>query len=261
METVRFRCLGWWIIFATLSGLDLSGAEVSAVVPSAAPVGGEGAKTNTSLVQIGPGLFKLGEVFLDKNLRTVRFPAVVNLREGNIEYVVVTTSGKTHESIFKTEAQPLHIQLALLLLGAKGTTNSLPEDAAKSLSGDPVIVEVSWRVGGKAVSESRTYRAEEFIHDRRTQRGLAEGIWVYTGSRIREDGFAAQVDGSIVSLITDPDALVNNPRPGREDDDNWLIRTNNLPSLDSAVELTLRLSNPSAGPEKKPVESPRGNPY
>lgn len=250
MEALRFRRLGWWIIFATLSGLDLSGAEVSAVVPSAAPVGEDGAKTNTSLVQIGPGLFKLGEVFLDKNLRTVRFPAVVNLREGNVEYVVVTTSGKTHESIFKTEARPLHIQLALLLLGAKGTTNALPEDAVKSLPGDPIIVEVSWRPSGKTASESRTFRAEEFVHDRRTQRGLANGNWVYTGSRIREDGFAAQVDGSIVSLITDSDALVNNPRPGREDDDNWLIRTNNLPALNTPVEVLIRLADQSAGSKK-----------
>jgi hypothetical protein len=111
-------------------------------------------------------------------------------------------------------------------------------------------MEVSWRVGGKAVSESRTFRAEEFVHDRRTQRGLANGNWVYTGSRIRENGFAAQVDGSIVSLITDPDALINNPRPGREDDDNWLVRTNELPALNTPVEVLIRLADQSAGPKK-----------
>lgn len=243
--------LGWWIIFATLSGLDLSGAEVSAVVPSGDPAGPMSSGTNASLVQIGPGLFKLGEVLLDKNLRTVRFPAVVNLREGNIEYVVVTTSGKTHESIFKTEAQPLHIQLALLLLGARGNTNALPEDPTKPLPGNPIVVEVNWKAEAKAGSELRSFRAEHFVHDRRTQRVLAAGNWAYTGSRIREDGFAAQVDGSIVSLITDPDALINNPRPGREDDDNWLVRTNDLPALNIPVELILRLPEPSGSPEKK----------
>ena len=38
---------------------------------------------------------------------------------------------------------------------------------------------------------------------------MSKGDWVYNGSRLREDGFAAQFDGSIISLITDPDALVD----------------------------------------------------
>ena len=141
--------------------------------------------------------------------------------------------------------------LALLLLGAKGTTNALPEDPTKPLSGNPIVVEVKWKAEEKVGSELRSFRAEEFVHDRRTQRALAAGNWVYTGSRIREDGFAAQVDGSIVSLITDADALVNNPRPGREDDDNWLVHTNNLPALNVPVEFILRLPEPLGGPEKK----------
>jgi hypothetical protein len=68
---------------------------------------------------------------------------------------------------------------------------------------------------------------------------LKRGPWVFTGSRFREDGFAAELDGSIVSLITDGDSLINNPRPGREDDDNWLIRTNGLPPLSTAVSVII----------------------
>jgi hypothetical protein len=79
---------------------------------------------------------------------------------------------------------------------------------------------------------------------------MTTGDWVYTGSRIREDGFAAQVDGSIVSLITDSDALVNNPRPGREDDDNWRVRTNRLPASGASVEVTIQLDYARVGPEK-----------
>lgn len=244
---VFFASAAGCIIFATLGGPDLIGAEPPLLIPAPAPTAKNVPGTNAALVPIRPGLFQLGDVRLDKNRRAVSFPAVVNLREGNIEYLVVTTGGKTHESIFKTEAQPFHLHLAFLLLGVRGTTNALPEDPAKPLAGDPVVVEVSWKAGG----ELRTFRAEEFVHDRRAQGTMAAGNWVYTGSRIREDGFAAQVDGSIVSLITDADALLNNPRVGREDDDNWLVRTHPLPALNVPVEVTIRLPGPPNGSEKK----------
>jgi hypothetical protein len=134
----------------------------------------------------------------------------------------------------------------LLLLGARGATNALPEDPAKPLPGSTVVIEVGWTNGGRAQS----FRAEEFVEDRRRGMAMTTGDWVYTGSRIREDGFAAQVDGSIVSLITDSDALVNNPRPGREDDDNWRVRTNRLPASGASVEVTIQLDYARVGPEK-----------
>jgi hypothetical protein len=195
--------------------------------------------TNAPLKQIRAGIFELGQVRFDKDKRTVSFPASVNMREGNIEYVVVTATGKTHESLLRTTIEPYHLQLAFLLLGAKGAgTNALPEDPARPLPGEKVEIEFNWNAGGR----TNSFRAEEFVLDRKANGPARRDSWIYTGSRLREDGFAAQLDGSIVSLITDADALINNPRPGREDDDNWLVRTNNLPALHAPVEVTIRLA-------------------
>jgi len=219
-----------------LGCLGLRAAEVPAERSSPSRLAGSVA--NAPVKQIRPGLFELGEVRFDKDKRTVSFPASMNLREGNIEYVVVTATGKTHESLLRTTAEPYHIQLAFLLLGAKGAgTNTLPEDPAQPLPGDKLEIDLSWSTEGKA----RQFHAEEFVHDRKANGPARRGNWIYTGSRLREDGFAAQLDGSIISLITDADALINNPRPGREDDDNWLVRTNNLPPLHAPVEVTIRL--------------------
>jgi hypothetical protein len=195
------------------------------------------AATNLPLKRLGPGLFALGDVSFNKEQRTVSFPARVNLGQGNIEYLLVTSAGKTHESLFRTDAKPHHVQLALVLLGARGSTNAFAEHAAKPVPGDHVEIEVSWTAGGKLLR----FAAEEFVEDRKSVR-MSKGPWTYNGSRLREDGFAAEVDGSIISLITDPDALINNPRPGREDDDNWLIRTNGLPPLNSPVEIRIKLA-------------------
>ena len=226
-----------WIIFVMPGCLCLRSAEAPAEKPNQ-PSPPADSVTNTPLKQIRPGVFELGQVRLDKDKRTVSFPALVNLCEGNIEYVVVTATGKTHESLLRTTAEPYHLQLAFLLLGAKGAgTNTLREDPDKPLPGDKVEIDLSWSADGK-VQQSR---AEEFVHDRKASGPARRGDWTYTGSRLREDGFAAQLDGSIISLITDADALINSPRPGREDDDNWLVRTNNLPPLHAPVEVTIKL--------------------
>ena len=207
------------------------------------PTHATGSSTNLPLKQIGPGLFELGQVRLDKRQKTVSFPAVMNLNEGVIEYLVVTSSGKTHESLLRTDAQPYHLHLALLLLDAKGAgTNSFPEDNARPLPGDKVTLEVSWRTGGK----EKRHRAEELVHDRKTKSPMSKGAWVHNGSRIVEGTFMAQQDGSIISLISDPEALINNPRPGREDDDNWQVSSSALPPLNAPVQVTIRL--PSTKP-------------
>ena len=194
--------------------------------------------TNQPFKMISPSVYELGLVRLDKAQRSVRFPATVNLLEGNIEYLVVHATGKTHESLFRTEARPEDIHLALLLLGAKGAgTNPLPADPSQLLPGDLVEIEVHWKTGGWP----RHRRGEECVQDLKAKAALRNGPWAYNGSRLREDGFAAQIDGSIIALITDPDALVNNPRPRRDNDDNWKPRAAGLPALNSTVEVSIRL--------------------
>ncbi len=199
--------------------------------------------TNLALKAISPGVFELGLVRLDAQRRAVTFPAFVNLREGALEYLVVTSNGKTHESLLRTDAGPHHIHVAMLLLGAGGPrTNALPEDPPQPLAGDKVTIEVVWK---KKSREFRA-RAETFVRDRRAKSPMSKGGWVYTGSRLRDDGFAAQADGSIVSLITDPDALVNNPRSGRDDDDNWLAEPGKLPAFNEPVQVVITLSRQDA---------------
>jgi len=197
------------------------------------------ASTNESLKPLGPGLFGLGLVRFSQRERIVTFPAFVNMKEQSLEYLVVTSTGKTHESLLRTDARPQDIHLALLLLGAKGAgTNALPQDPTQSLPGDKVTIEISWKEDG--VEQRRP--AEEFVRPAKSSAPMSPGPWIYNGSRLREDGFAAELDGSIVSLITDADALVNNPRPGREDDDFWKPRAERLPPLNSPVNVSIRLS-------------------
>src|SRR6185312_704288 len=105
---------------------------------------------------------QIGLVRLDKHQKSVQFPAVLNQDHGLIEYLLVTARGKTHESLLKTEAEPYHIHVAMLLLGAKGaaqtkdllkvptgeyhvnTPGSATNRLAELLKGDAIRIELVW---------------------------------------------------------------------------------------------------------------------
>lgn len=231
--------LGFGLLLAVL--IRIVAQEKEPLTPPTVSAPAAAAVTNMPLKQVGPGQFELGQVRLDKRERTVSFPAVLNMSEALIEYFVVTSSGKTHESLLRTDVQPYHVHLAMLLLGAKGAgTNQFPERPDQPLPGDKVTVELSWKRDGK----EKRGPAEEWVHNRLTQSPMSKGHWVYNGSRVHEGMFLAQEAGSVISLIEDPDALINNPRPGRENDEAWEVHRTDLPPLNSPVRVTIKLAAP-----------------
>ncbi len=208
--------------------------------------------TNSLVKELAPGIFQVGGVRLDKRQRTLSFPAALNMNEGLIEYLIVTASGKTHESLLQTDVEPYHVQVAMLLLGAKGApakplTNApsggpikgdaLANAAATPIRGEPVNLELRWQLGGV----ERVCRLEELVLDVKKNAPMSRGVFAFNGSRLWEGRFIAQRDGSIVSAILDEDALFNNPRPGREDDSNWQIIPKDLPPRGTPVQVTIRM--------------------
>jgi len=172
-------------------------------------------------------VFKIGAITVDKRARSVRFPATVQLDSGVLEYLLVTEEGKTHESLFATKVSPQKLHVAMLLLGASPAQplkESPPEQLtaaslknAPELKGDKVDILISWKVGGK----EQQVRGEEWIQSKLTQTTATPGPWIYTSSAIFKGVFLAEEEGSIVALVTDPVALINNPRPGHNDDTVW----------------------------------------
>jgi hypothetical protein len=189
--------------------------------------------TNSVVKQIAPGIFQIGRVRLDKQSRSIAFPAVVNMTEAAIEYAIVTKYGKTHESLLRTDAEPKDIHVAMLLLGAKGASNAVPEDPLKPIPGEPVIIELSWRDQGR----EKRLAIEELVWNVQTKTNLSKGPWIYNGSRVVNGIFTGEQEGSIVSLITDGDALVNNPRAGRDNDELCEVNSKRVPPLDTPMEV------------------------
>ena len=106
---------------------------------------------------------------------------------------------------------------------------------------------MKWTVGGKET----TCRAEELIHNTDTKAAAATGDWTYNGSMFEDNQFLAEQDKSFVALVTDPTALVNNPRPGHDNDQIWSVAKEKVPAKDTPVEVTFQL---------KPVVAPSPTP-
>jgi len=221
---------------------------------------GQDHPTGTVPPQAGDGDFIMGKITVNKQAGTVRFPATVNMADGALEYLLVSDKGKTHESLFATAVAPFQLQVAMLLLGVTPTREikDLPPEqinaeflkGAPELKGDKVDVLVSWKSG----ADAQVIRAEEWVSNRLTHAPMTAGPWIYTGSAIYQKEFLAQEDGSIIALVTDPAALVNNPRPGHDDDSIWSVRNEKAPPVGTPVEITFRLLTTKSTQPKQPLK-------
>jgi hypothetical protein len=240
-------------VWASLSlTLGQAGEAPTAPEPALPLPAGEALTNRPVLKPLGSGLFELGTVRFDKQQRSVSFPARLNRAGGLMEYFLVTTYGKTHESILQTEASPVHIHLAMLLLNATGACPTRLEGPPAeyggtpgfNMSGDPITVEVSWREKGKQIVRA----AEDLVSSQATTKAKDKGRWVYNGSVVWEGTFLAESSGSLISLITDPVALINRLGPRKDEEQTWTAKPGKLPPASVPVQVTIRLT--PAGPKK-----------
>ncbi len=217
------------------------GLLLAALTRSAEPPALPSAKelqNSPNLIQSkGLGKFQIGKVSFDSRLRKVSFPAQVNLRDALIEYAVVGKIGKRHESLLMTEADPLHIHLAMLLLGTKTPPRKSKNKDNPMPPGQAIDILISWQQNGK----EQTRRLEDWIIVGENKLPAGRGKWIYNGARIENGQFTASADQSIVALILDVHALVNNPRTGNENDEIWFPNETQIPALGAKVEVTFQL--------------------
>jgi len=204
-------------------------------------------------------LLKIGDITVDKSAKSIRFPATVQLESGSLEYLLVTEEGKTHESLFATKVSPFKLHVAMLLLGVSPAQEikELPPEQlnaaslknAPELKGDKVDILISWKTDGK----EQQVRAEDWIQNQLTNGPMTAGPWIYTSSAILKGTFLAQEEGSIVALVTDPVALINNPRPGHNDDTIWSVFKGKVPPANTPVVITFqRILSASPTPASSP---------
>lgn len=208
--------------------------------------------------EVGPGLYEVGTVRIDKNANAVTVPAKVNMVDGLVEYLCVTSKGSTHESVLVSDAGPQNVHVAMLLLGAKGTAPKEGQQApgqidaeylAKlpKLVGDRVSLSVRWK---DKEGKEQTAPAERWIMQRIVAKNkpaketpMSDGPWLYNGSFLHEGRFVAEGQGVYAAVNTFPSALINNPRPGANDDKLWFANQKAMPPVGTPVDFVIKLEN------------------
>ena len=198
--------------------------------------------------KVSPGVFRLGEIRIDKETRSIAFPAKVNMDKGLLEYILVRSSGKTHESLLRTDVDPYHLQIAFLLLGFEGTDRPIAgQGSEEKPKGDPVEITIDYtKRGGDAAGERNIrIKTEEWVARKKNGnlRTAGELDWVYTGSVVIQGQFLAQSGGSIIAIFRDPAALIDNASPGGESDEIWFVKEGVVPPVGTPVTIIIKAKN------------------
>ena len=155
--------------------------------------------------------------------------------QGAIEYLAVAPHGKLHESLLRVDVRPLHLQVALLLLGLEPKNVLESQGDFKTPQGDPVELRIRWH---DAAGRPHEVRAEELVEEMPAERPIPMNAWVFTGSRILKAGFQADLEQSLVAVWHDPAAILDNRTPGGANN-AYMVNSRRTPRRGTPVDFIL----------------------
>ncbi|MCS6775929.1 MAG: YdjY domain-containing protein [Chloroherpetonaceae bacterium] len=192
--------------------------------------------------RITDSVVRVGNVLVDTQERTVTCPGAINMDNGPVEYLAVGPKGKLHESLLRLDIRPIHLQVALLLLGLEPRNVLRFQGDPRTPQGPPVELFIRWR---DAAGKTQEYRAEDLLMEMPGQRPTSHGPWVFTGSRILKEGFEADLSHSLIAVWHDPAAILDNPRPAGASN-AYVVHSRRTPRRGTKIELVIRaLSAPA----------------
>ena len=210
--------------------------------------------------EMGQALRKLNLPGITLNLeeRCVDVNATVCLHEGLLELVACTKGSKEHESILSIAARPMHIHMAILLMGASPGTPAMRKAGTRWVSVEPAgdRVQVSL-VFAESKGKPQEYPIGKFISP--AQPDEISGIpakkklatfpasFLFAGSHLVENGagprkYVCEQSGNVISISTFGDELLCLPGVHGHQNDGltWQVNPKGLPGIGEQVILRLR---------------------
>lgn len=221
-----------WLLLAPLFTGKAGAVEPMARMPAEQNVAA------AAIEKVATGVFRIGDIVINKNDRSITFPAQVNMDRGMLEYLIVHRKGKTHESLLNTLVEPYDLQIAFLLLGFEGSDKKL------AMQGDPSIPQgdaIGILIRQKDGAQAEAIAAERWLINKfdDATRDVETMKWVYTGSVTFQGRFMSQESGSVVAIWHDPVALIDNASPGGESNRIWFVKEGTVPPVGTPVEVIL----------------------
>ncbi|MFM2196676.1 MAG: hypothetical protein RLZZ505_108 [Verrucomicrobiota bacterium] len=246
------------MVFPLLTAIPLRAALALACVSFAATVSrAEETKTadadsKPEIVQLDKDNYRIGELSLNKQTREIRFPALVNMREGFLEFLVVHEHGAVHESLFRTSVSPTHINLALTLLRYKASKefyrildkdgkvtekfHEVPEETRRAAR---LEILVEYEKDG----ETKRISANEWVRHETTAKSMPPSHWVYGGSDFYQGNYIPEGSGQIAAIFITDTAIINFPGDDNTNDEVWTVMSERIPDLETKVTLVIAPHN------------------
>lgn len=231
---------GMYRTFAVIVALSAAGCSTPGETTNAAREEGLPATpaTGPRVVDFAPGLR------IDYRVPQVEVDCEVILREGDLELFAYAKASvpKEHESILRTRVPPQKVYQALGLIGlTPGHTLKylIETKTVRPASGDRVDVLVRYEKNGETVEES----ACGWMLDAVAKAPMKPTHWLFTGSEKMDDGaFAADYEGTLVTVVDFPSSLLSLPTSHSESDDQLWLKANTqaIPPVGTGVTLVLR---------------------
>jgi|GEM_PF-765776 len=193
--------------------------------------------------------FRVGRVFLDRQKRRLEVPGKLNMTKGILEYYAVGSRGKLHEAVLELLAQPSHIHLALVLVGATPTEYT-PKKGTVISAGTELRMRVEWTdpKTKKVVNKS----AEALLYERKKGKAPKALSWRFRGSRFWKGRYVADMDRSVIGLVPDPGVVISVSgdagNPYRGDSLGFEVHTQVVPPKGTEVKFIIEVipDRPSA---------------
>ncbi len=205
--------------------------------------------------QIDKDNFKIGGIKLNKKTKEITFAAEIGNPQDIIEYLLVSQHGKIHESLLTTKIRPLHLNIALKLIGYEESkelfrilgedfmmTDKYHQETADTKKAARFNIFISWKKDGT----EHSYHINELILNDTTQKHAEIQPYIYGGSYLRQGRYQADLTGDIIAIFIDRGAVANFSNKGNDDDTIWFSNTKRLPDADTKLTITLKQHQPKA---------------
>jgi hypothetical protein len=220
----------FFIFLLTLGhiGLFAQSQDAASVAP--------GDTSQNPLKKIGDDLFQLGNIKIDSKNRVLTIPGKINMQKGMIELFACAPGGKAHETVVVLDVVPYHLQVSLILLGLNYVGGLSVQGDTLTPRGDSVDVFVSWIKDGR----DTTVRAEDFAWDIPKGKSMEHTPWVFTGSKMSDGKYMADVEKSLITTYHDPFTILDNPLSTGRDDETYKVNDALVPPKGTAVVVTIK---------------------
>ena len=272
-STVLLRVTMLALLVSAFGGVPADAAEEKPVRGETAVA--ESREPNPALEEAIKKLTLPG-VAIDLKERCVDIEGKICLDKGMLELVACTKGSKEHESIVAVAARPMHIHLALLLLGADAGNPAMRRaprgederwiDIPPRGSAVDVLLVFPDKAGKPAehpISDFITRSSAEAevgrdaAADKKVDRRFPTHTFLFAGSHLVGDGpgprkYRSDESGNVISIVTFGDELLCLSGVHSEQNDalEWQVSAAGLPAVGTKVTLRLRPQNTPAGKDR-----------